>query len=483
MEHATLSGTAVAHANAPRRLIRLRQALDADREEVIGQHVRHLSSRAMKLYQFIGLNQIPVRALGPHFWDASGRRYTDVLSSFGTVNYGHNHPRLTAALNEVIEYPNLVEGPSALAGALASNLASLVPGLERVYFANSGTEAVDAAIKMVRAATGRKVLVACRGAFHGRSLGALSLMDKRHYREPFEPLLNARFVDFGDAAQLADALRPGDAAGFITEPFQGEAGMIAAPDGYLAEARRLCARHGALLVFDEIQSGLGRTGKLFAADHDRVVADCVLIGKALGGGIVPLSALLTTDALWQASGGNGPGSPFHCSTYGGNSRSCAVGLAGLELLFDEGLVERSATMGAYLIERLRELQARQPLIADVRGRGLMIGVELRPPARLQSIAGMFGRNLEESDSRHLFCGLVLKRLIEEHGMVTAITLNKADVLRVQPPLNAEQEVLDSFVDALDETLRSVSRFGRSVLRALPDIVRLFMPGNFAASYE
>jgi putrescine aminotransferase len=222
---------------------------------------------------------------------------------------------------------------------------------------------------------------------------------------------------------------------------------------------------------------------LFAADHDGVVADCVLIGKALGGGIVPLSGLLTTDAIWQASGGNGPASPFHCSTYGGNSRSCAVGLAGLELLFDEGLVERAARMGEYLIARLRELQERQPLIADVRGRGLMIGVELRPPARLQSLAGMFGRNLEESDARHLFCGLVLKRLIEEHGMVTAITLNNADVLRVQPPLNAGQEVLDSFVDALDETLRSVSRFGRSVVRVLPDIVRLFRPGNFAASYE
>jgi putrescine aminotransferase len=477
------NGTGLARARNPHQLIRLRQALNADRQRVIGQHVRHLSARAMKLYEFIGLDQIPVRALGSHFWDTSGRRYTDFLSSFGTMNYGHNHPHLTAALNEVVEYPNLVEGPSALAGALASNLGSMIPGLERVYFANSGTEAVDAGIKTARAATGRKVLVACRGAFHGRSLGALSLMDKRHYRETFEPLLTTRFVDFGDTEQLANALSPGDAAAFITEPFQGEAGMIAAPPGYLAEARRLCTRHGALLIFDEIQSGLGRTGKLFAADHDGVIADCVLIGKALGGGIVPLSAVLTTDALWQASGGNGPGSPFHSSTYGGNSRSCAVGLAGLELLFDEDLVERAATTGAYLIKRLRELQARQPLIADVRGRGLMIGVELRPPARLQAIAGVFGRNLEESDSRHLFCGLVLKRLIEEHGMVTAITLNKADVLRVQPPLNTEQEVVDSFVDALDETLRSVSRFGRSVLRAVPDIVRLFMPGSFAASYE
>jgi putrescine aminotransferase len=303
-------------------------------------------------------------------------------------------------------------------------------------------------------------------------------MDRREYREAFEPLLaDVHFVDFGDADALDRALRSRTVAAFVVETIQGEAGMVVPPPGYLEQVREICTRTGTLLVFDEIQCGLGRSGRLFACERFGVVPDCLLLGKALGAGVMPLSALLTTDDLWRAGKGDRPQSPFHVSTYAANSAACAAGLTVLEMLLEEPVIPRAAATGTYLLQRLRELQQRQPLLAEVRGTGLMTGFLLGRPAVLRRLPGL------SSDAQYLLSGLLLNRLIEKHRIVTALTLNHADVIRVQPPLDVSTSVIDRFVDALDESLTYLSRSVGSMLSSVPRIVRFMRAHPVAVPYE
>jgi putrescine aminotransferase len=467
-------------------LIGLREALRMDPREAVQYETEHLNPRIAKLWEFIGLGEPQVRALGPFIWNRSGRRYSDFFGYAGSLSLGHNHPRLHEALKEVAEMPSLSEGPNVLSGILARNLSLAVPGaLTRVYFGNSGTEAVDAAIKLARAVTGRPGIVSCQGAFHGRSLGALSVTDRVEYRKPFEPLLpGMRTVPFGDLAELEQALAVKDAAAFLVEPLQGEGGMRLAPAGYLQSARQLCADYGALLIFDEIQCGMGCTGRFVACQHEAVTPDCLLLGKAMGGGLMPLSALLTTDALWRKARGDTPSTPFHTPTYGGNVRACAVGIAALEVLFEEGLIRNAETSGDYLLSRLRDLQSRQPAISGVRGQGLMIGVEFCPAEVNPGVAGMTAVPVSaQGDARQLFVGLLIRRLAREHGLITGITLHNPNVLRLQPPLSVDRPMLDHCVDSLDSALTHLSHFQEATLEALPDILKFMRSGSLAEAYE
>jgi putrescine aminotransferase len=456
-----------------------------DPQEATRFEKEHLNPRIIKLLEFAGLAAPQVRASGPYVWDHAGRRYLDLFGYAGSLNFGYNHPRLIAALNRVAEMPNLAEGPNVLAGVLAHNLSVMLPGrLTRAYLGNSGTEAIDAAIKMARAVTGRPGLLACLGGFHGRSLGALSLTDRADYRQPFEPLLpGGRTVPFGDSQSLDQALAARDVAAYIVEPIQGEAGMIVPPAGYLEEARALCSKYGTLLVFDEIQTGVGRTGRFVACQHEGVVPDCLLLGKGLGAGVMPLSALLTTDELWRAARADTASSPFHFATYGGNARACALGIAALEVLVEEELIERAEASGAYLLSRLQDLQRRQPLISAVRGRGLMVGLEFSPGKVAPGLAGMAVRAGAQGDAEQLFVGLLIRRLAREHSIITANTLHNPNVLRLQPPLNVELDVLDYTVDCLDKALQYLSRFQEAMLEALPDIMRFLQSDSLTGAFE
>jgi putrescine aminotransferase len=379
-----------------------------------------------------------------------------------------------------------VEGTNIFAAVFAHNLAQIVPkSLTRSYIANAGTEVVDAAIKMARAATGRAGMVACRKSFHGRSLGALSASDRPEYRDSFEPLLaHVRFVDFGESKQLEDALSEPDVGLFIVEPMQAEAGMHPAPGGYLRRARELCSRFGTILAFDEIQTGMGRTGRVFCAEHQQVSPDCILTGKALGGGVAAISALTTTDPLWKACGADGPRSPFHHSTYGGNTQSCAVGIAAMQELLGERLADRAESSGEYLMTRLRELQTRQPLIKEVRGQGLLIGVELRNPrVKPFSRSGTSERGFLTDVARYLFSGLVVRHLLKKFRIFTAITAHDSNVLRIEPPLNTSKSDLDYFLESLEATLAHMSNFSGATFQALPDIAKYFVNGKLTAAID
>jgi putrescine aminotransferase len=453
-------------------LITLEEALHLDRRQNIVYHRRHLNPRYVTLLKLVDLDRLFVRASGVHVWDSDGNQYVDFLGGFAALSVGYNHPRICAAIDKVGEWPNLVEGLNVLAGALAHNLAVLTQSeLQRVYFANSGAEVVDAAIKLARAATGRKKLVACHKGFHGRTIGALSVMDRPEYHDPFVPLLtDVAFVPFGDSEALEAVLRRRDVAGFIVEPIQGEAGIIVPPEGYLRAARELCTRYGTLLIADEIQTGLGRTGKMFAVEYEDVVPDVLLLGKVLGGGVMPLSALLTTDDLWRASKGGTDRSPFHTPTFGGNTHACAAGLATLEVLVTERLSERAAASGAYLLDQLRALQRRQPLIAEVRGRGLMIGIEFTPATR--GLLTLMTGGLINRLSRTFLTGMIIKRLLVKHRIVTSFTLNDLNVLRLQPPLNIERGHLDHVVESLEEVLENLRSFSWAAMRHVPDLIRV-----------
>jgi putrescine aminotransferase len=298
-------------------LITLTRALRLGKAETVQYHRQHLNPRLAELCEIIEADTPLVRAHGTYIWDAEGNEFLDFVSGFAALNLGHNHPRVLEALELANDSVNLIEGLGTLPAALAHNLSALAPGsLGRICFLNSGAEAVDASIKLARAATKRTKLVACQGSFHGRSVGALSVSHRREFREPFEPLLPVTFIPYGDSNALDAALRRHDAAGFIVEPIQGEGGIVIPPSGFLSDARDLCTRSGTVFIVDEIQTGLGRTGQLFAVNHEQVAPDVLLLGKALGGGVMPISSVLSTEALWKAAGGGTPRSPFTFPTFG-----------------------------------------------------------------------------------------------------------------------------------------------------------------------
>src|SRR6185437_1071589 len=316
-------------------------------------------------------------------WDAEGKVYLDFTAGFGALNLGHNHPAVVDAVRAALAEQAIGFTPSAinpLAATLAEQLVALTPpGLEMAFFANSGTEAVEAGLKLARAATHRPGLLHCERSFHGKSLGSLSVTGNRSYQHPFTPLLpECQAVPFGDLEALERALYTRRFAAFIVEPIQGEGGMLVPPAGYLRAAQDLCRAAGTLLIVDEVQTGLGRTGSLFAVDEEGVEPDVLTLAKSLGGGLVPLGAMLTRRALWMKAYGSAQTFALHTSTFGGGSLACAAGLATLRVLREEELCAKARARGRQLEEGLRQLCQRSGLVRAVRGRGLMLGLEFEP---------------------------------------------------------------------------------------------------------
>ena len=372
-----------------------------------------------------------VRGQGVYVWDDAGRRYLDMMSAYSAVSHGHSHPTLVAALTEQAHRLAIV--------SRAFDTDRLIPFLERACAMtrmdmalpmNTGAEAVETAIKAARkwayrvkhVAEDKCEIIACEGNFHGRTLGALALSTEAQYRDGFGPFMpGVRIVPFGDSDALERAITPNTGA-FLLEPMQGEAGIRIPPDGYLTRCAEICREHHVLLIADEVQTGLGRTGRLLACDHENVRPDGLILGKALGGGLLPVSLFLATRELMNVFT---PGD--HGSTFGGNPLSAAVGLAALELLEKDRLIERSAELGAYLLEGLRRIES--PLIRDVRGKGLWCGVDLDPD-RVHARA-------------------VAERLVRA-GVLTKDT--HETVIRFAPPLIIEKSEIDWALEVFQQVL-------------------------------
>jgi ornithine--oxo-acid transaminase len=421
-------------------------------DETLTLASRHLDSSLVDVLHILGFDKEYRSAQGSYLYDAAGRAYLDFHTGEGFASLGHNHPAVRDVLGAAlaVDHVNGVQlHHSALAGMLAEALSQrLPPGLDAVFFASTGAEAVDAAMKFARAATGRPRFVSCDSSFHGVTLGPLSLVGDEFFKEGFGPLLpGCERVPFGDLDLLEAALRAKDVAAFIVEPIQGREVRLP-PPGYLEAAQALCRRYGTLFVADEIQTGLGRTGRWFALEHSNLEPDFVLVGKALSGGYMPVAAMVTRREIFQDAVGTLERSYVHQSTYGRNRLSMAAGLAAMRLIERDDLVEHSAHMGAFLRDGIAELQQRHDMIKEVRGSGLMIGIELQAPS---TRGARMSLRLIRMASEGLFPQLVVIPLHRDHGVIT-MAAGKNDVIKLLPPLNVSEPEAQSFLDALDHVL-------------------------------
>jgi acetylornithine/succinyldiaminopimelate/putrescine aminotransferase len=413
---------------------------------------RHLDRSLVDVLRILGFDRHYVSARGSYLFDADGREYLDFHTGEGFASLGHNDPDVAAALQAVLR-AELVDGVqihfSPLAGMLAEELSRrLPPGLDAMFYANSGAEAVDTAMKFTRAATGRPRFVSCESSYHGVSLGPLSLVGDEFLKEGFGPLLpGCELVPYGDLPRLEAALREKDVAAFIVEPIQGRA-VTLPPPGYLEAAQELCRRHGTMFVVDEVQTGLGRTGRWFALERWGLEPDMVLVGKALSGGYMPVAVMATTRTIFDRAVGTLERSYVHQSTYGRNRLSMAAGLAVLRLIERDGLVEHADRVGTMLLDGLRELQGRHEMIAEVRGSGLMIGIELRPPS---SRSARLTYRLMQKASEGLFPQLIVIPLHRDHGVIT-MAAGKNDVIKLLPSLRLTEQDALRFLAAFDAVL-------------------------------
>lgn len=406
---------------------------DPDRTaaEVLDRYARYINPGLVRLYRFANVVTAEWEAEGAVIRDIHGKEYLDCSGGPAVFSIGHRHPKVVAAVKDQLDrMPMSVRAmPRIPEAALAELLAQITPGdLQYSFFTNSGTEANEGALKLARLATGRPGIVSADGAFHGKTMGALSASGRESYKKPFRPLLPGFSQEpFGDLEAMARAVTDQTAA-VILEPIQGEGGVILPPDGYLAGVRELCDRAGALLIFDEVQTGLGRTGRMFGCEHWGVVPDILTTAKALGGGIVPIGAFTGRPQLWKALEQN----PYlHSSTFGGNPLACAAGVATIRVLLEERLPERAAELGPYLMEALRGVQRRHPsIVRDVRGKGLLVGMEFTDPDIV----------------------LLITAGAMERGVIVFYSLNKPECFRIAPPLIITRAQIDHAVAVLDDSI-------------------------------
>ncbi|OPY58181.1 MAG: Putrescine aminotransferase [Pelotomaculum sp. PtaU1.Bin035] len=457
----------------PTGFISLAEAVNQSREQIIDNHKTYLNAGLAMLLGLLKFDKQFTHSEGVKVWDDAGNEYLDFLGGFGSLNLGHNHPRVLAAIDQVKGLPNLLQvSMGGIAGVLAKNLAAVTPGkLQRSFFCNSGAEAVEGALKLSRAATGRQGLVYCDGSFHGKTLGALSVTGRDKYRKTFQPLLPGTVsIPFGNLKALESKLKEKTAAAFIVEPVQGEGGIILPPADYLSGAQQICSKYGTLLIIDEIQTGLGRTGEMFACQHEGVTPDIMCIAKSLGGGVMPIGAYITTDEVWKKAYGGTDKALLHTSTFGGNTLAAAAAIAAIEVIYEENLPERARESGDYLLAGLRRLKENYPLIKDVRGRGLMAGIEFNQPGRF-AIKVSFG--LANKISEEYLGSMVAGELLNKYRIITAYTLNNPNVIRLEPPLEVTRKQIDTLLEALEDIFSTHKGFISMAASSAKTIIKSF----------
>jgi putrescine aminotransferase len=387
------------------------------------QFVNPPLARVMKLSG----SPVEVRAQGCTIWDSNGKAYLDFAGGYGVFTLGHSHPRVVEAVRKQLELMSLSGKTmfNVMLGRAAKRLAELAPGDLRISFwCNSGTEAIEGAIKLARAATGRTTIVSTIDAFHGKTMGALSVSGRETFQTPFKPLLEGfAHVPYGDASMLDDALA--DAAAFVVEPVQGEGGVNVPPPGYLRAVREACDRTGALFVADEVQTGLGRCGYVFASNRDDVVPDVMTVAKGLSGGVMPVGAFIARPDCWNRAFGKAP--LLHTSTFGGNELACAAALAAMDVLVEDRLADAARERGEQLLAGARALAADFPdVVREARGLGLLVGVEL---------------------TNEGYGGWIIPEMLKA-GVTAAWTLNLQRVIRLEPPLVVTAQEVDKALAAL-----------------------------------
>ena len=426
-------------------------------------HEQHLNNQMVRVLRTIGYDKNYKKAMGQYLYDEDNNEYLDLLSGFGVFAVGRNHPTVISALQETLtlELPNLVQmDVSLLSGLLAEKILATTPeNTNKMFFSNSGTEAVEAAIKFARYTTKRERIIHCEHSFHGLTLGALSLNGEEIFKEGFGPLLpNCNAIPFNDLDALEKALSSKDVAAFIVEPIQGK-GVNVPDDNYLPEVERLCKKYGTLFVADEIQTGIGRTGKFWAIDHWNVKPDMILMAKALSGGFIPVGAVAMTQKIMDTVFNRMDRAVVHGSTFSKNNMAMAAGLATLQVMEDEKLVENSALIGEDIISSINATASKYEFLKEARGRGLMIAVEFQSPKSLSLKAAWA---MLEAANKGLFCQMVTIPLFKEHHILTQVAGHGMNVVKLLPPLNLTQKDRDWIVNSFDQAIGETHKIPGSI---------------------
>ncbi len=423
-------------------------------------HERHINRTLVAAQRVIGFDKVYARAEGAYLYDMDNNPYLDFLSGYSVFNIGRNHPAVQKAIRDALDLdlPNMVQMDcSLLSGLLAEAITKRTPPhLDAVFFCNSGTEAMEGALKFARAATGKPRVISLENAFHGLSLGSLSLMGCESFTDGFGKLMEGfeTRIALDDIAALERELSKRDVAAFVIEPVQGKGCKFPQTD-FFVRAQELCRRHGTLLICDEVQTGLGRTGKMFGFQHWNLEPDIITLAKTLSGGYVPCGAIVTRRDIYQKTFSRMDRCVVHSTTFGRNNLAMACGLASLDVIDNEHLVENSAKMGAMIMERVDALRAKHSFIKEVRGKGLMIAIEFHEPNEFK--LRMAWKLLHKVD-KVLFAQMVVSQLLAKHRILTQVAGHNMDVVKILPPLIITEREVDMFVGALDATLAECRKF-------------------------
>lgn len=431
--------------------------------EKFSLHEEFLNNQMVRVLKTIGYDRNYTRATGQYLYDENGTEYLDLLSGFGVFAIGRNHRTVVNALTETLtqELPNLVQlDVSILSGLLAKEILKTTPdNLDKMFFCNSGTEAVEAAIKFARYTTKREKIIFCEHGYHGLTMGSLSLNGEEIFREGFGPLLpGCSAVPFNDLPALEQALSNKDVAAFIVEPVQGK-GVNLPDDNYLPEVERLCKKYGTLFVADEVQTGLGRTGKFWAIEHWNVKPDMICMAKALSGGFVPVGGVAMTHKIMDTVFNRMDRAVVHGSTFSKNNMAMAAGLATLHVLAEEKLVENSAQIGNEIIAGLNAMAGKYEFLKEARGKGMMIAIEFHAPKSLMLKAAW---SMLEAANKGLFCQMVTIPLFKEHHILTQVAGHGMNVVKLLPPLNLSTKDRDHIINAFDKVIAETHQVPGSI---------------------
>jgi len=423
-------------------------------------HAEHINPANVRTLKTIGFDRCYTRAEGAYLWDVKDKKYLDMLSGYGVFGLGRNHPEVRRILKEFLdaEYPSLVkmEAP-LLSGLLAAELKKRMPNqLDMVFFTNSGAEGVETAIKYAKCATGKPAIIYCKKSFHGLSAGALSVNGDDSFRDGFAPFLpDCRAISFNDLPALEAELRKGDVAGFMVEPIQGKGVNLPAP-GYLAQAQKLCRKHGALFIDDEVQTGMGRTGKFLAIEHEGDVdPDIVVLAKSLSGGFVPVGAVLCKKWIHEKVFCSMQRSVVHSSTFSQGSFAMAAGLAALDVLDREDLMANAVGMGDLIGKGVASMVPRFEFLKEVRWRGLIMGIEFGSPKSISlKLAWTTCHTLDKS----LFPQAAVIPLMDKHHIITQVAGHGVDVVKLLPPLIITESDAQWFLTAFEDVMVQMHKF-------------------------
>lgn len=457
------------------KLLTVSEAKALDLPRMTELFTAHLNPGQLHFMKLLGFHKVKIeRAEGMYYYDQNGRSILDFFGGFGSLAFGHNHPRILEArrqFQEEMRHEIAIAFMSQYATALAYDIAACSPGdLDMVFLGSSGSEAMEAAIKVAERAAGpkRPKIVYAENSFHGKTKGVLSITDGGLYRGEFKLVDNTLRVPFGDIAAIENAFRSDPEIGVIVlETVQGGGGIIQADAQFWQKLRGLCDQYDVIWVADEVQCGLGRTGKFYAFEHYGVIPDVTALAKSLGGGKTAMAAMIARRDIYMKAYGTPKTAMIHAmATFGGIGEACITSIEALNVLYDEHLIDNAADVGDYLLDRLHELQSRYPaLLKDVRGKGMMVGLEFHDfsqtmPVVLRPVLAMLDEKLKGS-----LPGFIGSHLLRDHGVLVAFTEYNRNVIRLEPPLICGREHVDAFIKALDEVL------SRGIVRIVRDFVK------------